>query len=105
MISINVYYYDVDDECVRPLRVTCDVRKRHIHLLLISNAKYGNDANTRGHTTASKVKTMLNNGPIRAHYGWIKNFSRLVGSQLSKHQHKKYICDRCLNFFDKEDNK
>jgi hypothetical protein len=30
------------------------------------------------------------------HFAWIKNLSRLVSSQLSKHDHKKYICDRCV---------
>lgn len=33
------------------------------------------------------------------HYCWIKNLSSLVGSQMSKHEHKKYICDRCLIYF------
>ncbi|KAL6419575.1 hypothetical protein ACFW04_013726 [Cataglyphis niger] len=28
------------------------------------------------------------------HFAWIKNLSRLVSSQLSKKEHKKYICDR-----------
>ncbi|XP_014486576.1 PREDICTED: uncharacterized protein LOC106750624, partial [Dinoponera quadriceps] len=33
------------------------------------------------------------------HFVWIKNLSRLVSSQLSKHDHKKYICSRCLHYF------
>jgi hypothetical protein len=33
------------------------------------------------------------------HYSVIKDMSRLVGSQISKNEHKKYICDRCLNAF------
>ncbi|KAL6438749.1 hypothetical protein ACFW04_004623 [Cataglyphis niger] len=28
------------------------------------------------------------------HFAWIKNLSRLVSSQLSKKEHRKYICDR-----------
>ncbi|KAL6418194.1 hypothetical protein ACFW04_012283 [Cataglyphis niger] len=38
------------------------------------------------------------------HFAWIKNLSRLVSSQLSKHNSQKYICDRCLHFFE-SDNK
>ena len=33
------------------------------------------------------------------HYGVVKNLSRLVSGQKSKHGHKKYICTRCLNHF------
>ena len=36
------------------------------------------------------------------HYSVVKNMSRLVGSQLSKNQHKKFICLRCLNAFGSE---
>lgn len=100
-ISINVYYYDEDDECVRPLRVSSDVKKHHIHLLLLYDKLCGNVFGAN--TTASKIEVMLNNGPIRMHYCWIKNLSRLVSSQLSKHEHKKYICDRCLNYFTSSD--
>jgi hypothetical protein len=33
------------------------------------------------------------------HYSVIKDMSRLAGSQISKNEHKKCICDRCLNAF------
>lgn len=33
------------------------------------------------------------------HYCWIKNLSRLVGSQISKHKCKKFLCDGCLTYF------
>jgi hypothetical protein len=33
------------------------------------------------------------------HYSVVKDMSRLVGSQISNNEHKKYICDRCLNSF------
>ncbi|XP_011706256.1 PREDICTED: uncharacterized protein LOC105461459, partial [Wasmannia auropunctata] len=32
------------------------------------------------------------------HFTWIKNLSRLIGSQLSK-KNKKFFCDRCLHYF------
>ncbi|XP_018360972.1 PREDICTED: uncharacterized protein LOC108759819, partial [Trachymyrmex cornetzi] len=31
------------------------------------------------------------------HFAWIKNLSRLVGSQLSKKEHKKFFCDQKIN--------
>lgn len=97
-ISVNVYFYDDDEGCVSPLRVSTEIRENHIHLLLIID----NSANNvYGGTTASKIKASLADGLIRTHYCWIKNFSRLVSSQLSKHNGKKYICDRCLNYFDR----
>ena len=36
------------------------------------------------------------------HYVWIKYFSRFVYTQ-SKHQHRKYFCERCLHGFSRED--
>ncbi|KAK9869282.1 hypothetical protein WA026_003035 [Henosepilachna vigintioctopunctata] len=39
---------------------------------------------------------------MKKHYCWIKHLSRLVSSQLNNHQHKKYLCDRCLNYFSTE---
>lgn len=97
-ISVNVYYYDDEDSCIRSLRVSTDVRERHIHLLLLFKESKNNDGESGG-TTADKVKAFLNDGPIQMHYCWIKNLSGLVGAQLSKNGHKKHICDRCLNYF------
>ncbi|XP_070153677.1 uncharacterized protein [Polyergus mexicanus] len=37
------------------------------------------------------------------HFAWIKNLSRLVSSQLSTKNYRKYICDRCLHYFGSED--
>ena len=33
------------------------------------------------------------------HYCWIKNLSRLLSSQVDKHDGRKYFCHRCLNPF------
>ena len=46
-------------------------RKHHIDLLLISNE-------------------------VTSHYCLIKDFSRLMTSSKSKHEHKKYCCRNCL---------
>ncbi|XP_076301552.1 uncharacterized protein LOC143219489 [Lasioglossum baleicum] len=50
--------------------------QRHVNLLLLRNRELK-------HT----------------HYACIKQLSRLVSSQLSKREHRKYICDRCLQYF------
>ncbi|KAB0790087.1 hypothetical protein PPYR_15588 [Photinus pyralis] len=33
------------------------------------------------------------------HFAWIKNMSALVSKQLSNKDHRKFICNRCLNYF------
>ena len=35
----------------------------------------------------------------KSHYCWIKNFNKLVSSQVSKDGHKRFFCKRCLNPF------
>ncbi|XP_074036831.1 uncharacterized protein [Leptinotarsa decemlineata] len=37
-----------------------------------------------------------------SHYCWIKDLSRLVSSQISAHEHRKYFCDGCLLYFSNE---
>ncbi|KAJ8975101.1 hypothetical protein NQ317_017868 [Molorchus minor] len=36
------------------------------------------------------------------HYCWIRDLSRLVSSQISSTEHKKYFCDGCLLYFHNE---
>jgi hypothetical protein len=36
------------------------------------------------------------------HYTWIKDFNRLLHSQ-SKYEGRKYLCERCLHCFTRED--
>lgn len=99
-LSVNVYYYDVKTKKVCPLRVSDVVREKHVHLLLITKSMCV-DTNAVN-TTTDKIKIMIENDQVKSHYCWIKNLSRLVSSQLTKRDHKKHICDRCLNYFDNE---
>lgn len=99
-ISINIYYYDDDKDCVYPLRMSGDVKKNHIHLLLLIDES---DVKNYGRTMTDKIKSMINNEQIHLHYCWIKNLSRLVGGQLNKREHKNHMCDRCLNYFDQSE--
>ena len=70
-IAVNVYGYERE---VYPLRVSKAVYKECINLLLISKEE-------------------------KKHYCLIKSMSRLLSSQKSTKQHKKFFCLRCLNSF------
>ena len=78
-ISITVFRYNENDK-VFPLKVSKNKNRLYkINLLLIEN---------RG----------------VSHYCLIKDISKLVSSQVSKHKGKTFICDNCLNSFQKEES-
>ncbi|XP_031632653.1 uncharacterized protein LOC116346631 [Contarinia nasturtii] len=91
-IAINVYYFDSEKKRICPLLLAMKpVNYRYVHLLLLTEetqmyCKEPSEVNTH------------------SHYCWIKNLNGLVRAQLTKHEHKISICDRCLNHFysDKE---
>lgn len=74
-ISLNVFGLNENNEIIGPLHHTQKRCKNHFNLLYFGNE----DGNY--------------------HYCYIKDMSRLVSHQLSKHESKKYICDGCLLFF------
>ena len=83
-VSVNVYGLDTVYEnnlpkmqVVGPLYYTKEKKNVHVNLLLIS------DFDDMNH-----------------HYCWIKNFSRLISSQISRHFGAKHFCDGCLIYFD-----
>ena len=45
------------------------------------------------------IDLLFINNEQNQHYCWIKNFSRLVRAQVTKHEHRSYFCKRCLNKF------
>ncbi|XP_018355589.1 PREDICTED: uncharacterized protein LOC108756344 [Trachymyrmex septentrionalis] len=75
-VSINVY--GIENKQVLPLRLTSDKKDKHVNLL------YMQDSRDDG----------------VGHFAWIKNLSRLVRSQITGNNNKKYFCDRCLHYFD-----
>jgi hypothetical protein len=85
-VSINVYgleqiYKNGRSiyEVIGPLHF-CKVRyDMHINLLLLSTRDDENN--------------------VKNHYCYISDLSRLVSSQISNHEHKKYFCDGCLQYF------
>ena len=46
-----------------------------------------------------KIRLMLIEKDGVLYYCLVKNYSRLLSSQVSKHNGKSYFCDRCLNPF------
>ena len=75
-IPINVFGYSEKE--IFPLRISENFSGKHINILLIENG--GNK-----------------------HYCFIKNMSRLFSSQVNKHDGKIYICNYCLQHFNKEE--
>ena len=71
--SINVYGLENDEKVIYPLRVSQTVvPDRHVDLLLYE---------------CNSIQ----------HYTTIRNFSRLVSSQLSNHNSATYCCKKCLH--------
>ena len=70
-IKVNVFRYE---KSVHKLRLNKADPQNAIDLLFITNEE-------------------------NQHYCWIKNFSRLVRAQVTKHKSAAYFCRRCLNKF------
>ena len=75
-ISINVFGFE--DRVVYPLRLSKSKNERIVNLLLISDGE-------------------------KQHYCLIKSLSRLLSSQMSKHDHANSFCLNCLNHFPNEE--
>ncbi|EFA09106.1 hypothetical protein TcasGA2_TC015228 [Tribolium castaneum] len=87
-ISVNVYgteqRFDHEkgkwvSDIIGPFYLTSKKRDIHVNLLLI-----------------------VDDERMIKHYCLISNISRLISSQLSKHNHAKFICNGCLLFFSSE---
>ena len=77
-MTINVFGYDACNKAIYPIRVVSTSNTNHADLLLISEGE-------------------------KQHYCLIRNFSRLVGSQISKHDGRMYFCKFCLHGFSRID--
>ncbi|KAF0712264.1 general transcription factor II-I repeat domain-containing protein 2-like [Aphis craccivora] len=76
-VSINIYC--LDKKVIVPLEITKIEKNNHIDLLYLTE----DDMNKRN-------------------YCWINDLWKLVGSQVTKHSHKRFLCKMCLNSFDTE---
>ena len=97
-ISVNVLILQKKKRrfIVAPIHITGDKQDMHVILCIIQNY-YVDEEEPDEHVTNDDDK------PICFHYVWIKDLSRLVSEQLSKSDHKHYICDRCLHYFHNEE--
>lgn len=99
--------FDVNEqkkkEMVIPIRLTESVKENHINLLLLyKNSKFVNDEcvdDLEEYSKSDMKRVFDESDGINKHYCWIKNMSALVCSQITKRQHKIFLCDRCLNHF------
>ncbi|KYN16677.1 hypothetical protein ALC57_11066, partial [Trachymyrmex cornetzi] len=76
----RIYQARESGNVIVPLRLTKKKKEKHVNLLYLQDSRR-NDENVIGHFT------------------WIKNLSRLIGSQFSKSTKKKYLCDRMTCYF------
>ncbi|XP_060528400.1 uncharacterized protein LOC132703267 [Cylas formicarius] len=107
-ISVNVYVLELIQNnsksfySVLPVRLTKEKREKHVNLLLIQNKYYPKINDFDPEPTTAEDHKYEKEEEIKYHYCYIKILSRLVSRQLSRHNGKKYICDRCLNYFSSE---
>lgn len=96
-ISINVYVLQKRGKNFHtaPAHLTGDKRDRHVNLLLVEESYEDNENNEYTSEECESGGFIQ----VKRHYVWVKNLSRLVCNQLAKTQHKKFICDRCLQYF------
>lgn len=97
-ISINVYMFDQKNKKIRPLRLTKNVKEKHVHLLLLTE-QLDEDEDEFDENDVNEGLNIFKYSEQKMHYCWIKNLSALLCSQLPNHCSKKLICDRCLNYF------
>lgn len=74
-VSVNIYGLEKNNTITGPLYKTLERKKIHVNLLMLS--KDGKN-----------------------HFCLIKNFAKLLRSQLSKHKAKIHLCDECFMYFD-----
>ncbi|XP_015115958.1 uncharacterized protein LOC107040393 [Diachasma alloeum] len=88
-LSINVYGIEDGDgggSQIVPFHLSkVDSKRPTIHLLFFCSSVH-DDAATQ---------------PIY-HFAWIRDLSRLVSAQISRHAHRTWLCDRCLCHFQEE---
>ncbi|XP_045466456.1 uncharacterized protein LOC123675190 [Harmonia axyridis] len=105
-ISVNVYGLQLTEKenqsfySVSPLRLTQHhLAHNHVNLLIVQDKYFPNLSDYDVAAAAAQPLENISISEIKYHYCWIKDLSRLVSRQLSKHKTKKFICDRCLNYF------
>lgn len=91
-ISINVYVCKKNNK-FSILRLCERVRDKHVNLLLMK--KY--DPNIDQIDDYDNVDDYVSVPHGKSHYIWIKDISKLLRAQITKHTSKLFFCDRCLS--------
>lgn len=100
-VSINVFTLQRKSDAISyetvPIYLTIGKKTEHVNLLMIFAE---DELSLSSSLTNYNILPLQNNSiPLRYHYCTIKNLSKLVSSQVSKHNGRLHICDRCLNYF------
>jgi len=95
-ISVNVYMLELENDEFRvvPCHLTKNEKEHHIRLLIIQPEGTYMDKARR---TEEDLEHEL--GPFPYHYVLIKDLSKLLTKQNSKHNGEMFFCDRCLHGF------
>lgn len=95
-ISVNIYVLQKKNVkyIVAPIRVTEQKKTNHVNLLLLQSYYVDEDKDED-----DVVDPDVTPEPMRCHYVWIKDLSRLVRSKLTKHCSVIHIYERCLHYF------
>jgi len=99
-ISVNVYMLELVDGELRvvPCHLTKEKKQHHIRLLLIQpKDTYIDNKQT---PVPEDADDNLEIAPY--HYVWVKDLSKLLTRQNSKHNGKMYFCGRCLHGYHSE---
>ena len=97
-LSVNIYILQQiknDKYDVLPAYLTKQKRDKHVNLLMVQNIYYYDSDNV----SFNGCNQNDSNITVKYHFVWIKDLSRLLSRQLSKHNGKKFLCDRCCNYF------
>lgn len=107
-ISVNVYitqreysiFTERNEDIIVPVRLTKKVKKNHIHLLMVFESEEEEECNVSDDEICPPNILDIIENSTNTHYMWIKNLSALIQKQVvKKNRSKKYICDRCLQYF------
>jgi hypothetical protein len=86
-LAINLYCFERSK--ILPCSLSSQTHKadiKVINLLMLP-------INTKPNLSFASKKSLL------YHFVWIKNLSRLLSKQLSNHNNKCFVCERCFNSF------
>ena len=91
MNGLNINIYGID--------LTENRKKDEIVPLYLSNAKKSDKAVIHLLMIENTENQFQDENESVCHFSFIKNLSRLVSTQITRNEHKLFLCDRCLCHF------